>query len=81
STKIQLGKIGIDMGQTLSKIAYLDDATLNLSSFPTKTSIPVIKKFLNSKKGQFNNFSFTGGKSERSTEICSTKLYLGNQSS
>ncbi len=61
--KIPSGIIGIDMGQSLSKLAYLEDNQLTLSSFPTQTSISDIKLFLNSKKEQFKIFNFTGGKS------------------
>jgi len=61
--KIPHEKIGIDMGQTLSKFAYLEGDELTLCSFPTQTSILAIKKFLESKKVQLNEFNFTGGKS------------------
>jgi len=61
--KIPSDIIGIDMGQTLSKLAYLGDNELILSSFPTQTSISDIKLFLNLKKEQFKIFNFTGGKS------------------
>jgi type II pantothenate kinase len=62
-TIIPSGKIGIDMGQSLSKLVYLEDAELVLSLFPTKKSIAAIKDLLNSKMGQFNTLNFTGGKS------------------
>lgn len=61
--KIPSDKLGIDMGQTLSKFAYLTGNELTLDSFPTQTSIATIEEFLKLKKGQFSNFSFTGGKS------------------
>ena len=61
--KIPSDKLGIDMGQTLSKFAYLIGNELTLDSFPTQTSIATIEEFLKLKKGQFSNFSFTGGKS------------------
>lgn len=61
--KIPSDKLGIDMGQTLSKFAYLEGKELILTSFPTQTSIATIEEFLKLKKGQFNIFSFTGGKS------------------
>jgi type II pantothenate kinase len=56
-------KLGIDMGQSLSKLAYLEENELILSSFPTHTSVSFIRDFLKSKKNQFNSISFTGGKS------------------
>jgi len=61
--EIPSDKIGIDMGQTLSKIVYLDNNELNLSSFPTQTSLSEIKALLNAKKDQLRIFNFTGGRS------------------
>ncbi len=61
--QIPLDRIGIDMGQSLSKIVYLEGKELTFFSFPTQTSILRIKDFLNSKRGQANILSFTGGKS------------------
>ncbi|MFX0041076.1 MAG: hypothetical protein ACFFAB_17185 [Candidatus Heimdallarchaeota archaeon] len=55
--------IGIDMGQTLSKFAYLEGHELILNYFPTHSSFSAIQKFLKSKKDQFTLFNFTGGKS------------------
>lgn len=61
--EIPSDKIGIDMGQTLSKIAYIDNNEINLSSFPTQTSLLEIKALLNVKKDQLRIFNFTGGRS------------------
>ncbi len=61
--QIPSDSIGIDMGQSLSKIAYLECTELTFFSFPTQTSILRIKEFLNSKKGHENILNFTGGKS------------------
>jgi len=61
--QIPSDSIGIDMGQSLSKIAYLESTELTFFSFPTQTSILRIKEFLNSKRGQENILNFTGGKS------------------
>ncbi|MFX1316632.1 MAG: hypothetical protein ACFE9T_12265 [Promethearchaeota archaeon] len=61
--EIPSDKIGIDMGQTLSKIAYLDNNELFLSSFPTCTSLSEIKALLNKKKDQLKILNFTGGRS------------------
>ncbi|MFW9882180.1 MAG: hypothetical protein ACFFG0_54645 [Candidatus Thorarchaeota archaeon] len=61
--KIPPKKIGVDMGQSLSKLAYLEDHELKLHLIPTLTGIPEIKEFLESKKNQLNDFNFTGGKS------------------
>ncbi|MFX1379558.1 MAG: hypothetical protein ACFFA4_10740 [Promethearchaeota archaeon] len=62
-SKIPFNTVGIDMGQTLSKFAHLDGSNLILASFPTQKSVLEIKQFLKTKKGKFNTFSFTGGKS------------------
>ncbi|MFX0104159.1 MAG: hypothetical protein ACFE75_01555 [Candidatus Hodarchaeota archaeon] len=62
SIKIPSDIIGIDMGQSLSKLAYLKDDDLKLLSYPTQTSISDINLFLNSRKEQFKIFNFTGGK-------------------
>jgi len=61
--KIPPNKIGIDMGQTLSKFAYMEGNEIILGSFHRQTNISTLDKFLKSKKSQFNNFNFTGGKS------------------
>lgn len=61
--EIPSDKIGIDMGQSLSKIAYLDNNELILSSFATHTRLTEIKTLLNAKKDQFRMFNFTGGRS------------------
>ncbi|MFX1328561.1 MAG: hypothetical protein ACFE91_10565 [Promethearchaeota archaeon] len=61
--KISSDCIGIDMGQSLSKIAYRDDNELELSIFPTQTCISDVKNFLNSKKERYKLFNFTGGRS------------------
>ena len=54
--------IGIDMGQTLTKVAYIEDNFLKLFIIPTQSDLKEIRTFLNSKKGHFNKFIFTGGK-------------------
>ncbi len=61
--KIPNDKIGIDMGQTLSKLAYLEGEELSLITFPTQTKDSKFEKVLESKEAQFTNYSFTGGKS------------------
>ncbi|MFX1420361.1 MAG: hypothetical protein ACFE9N_15735 [Promethearchaeota archaeon] len=61
--KIPSKKIGIDMGQSLSKLAYLEDNEIILHIFSTQTEISALKEFLDSRKSQWNNFNFTGGKS------------------
>ena len=63
SIKIPSDRIGIDMGQSLTKFAYLDGDNLTLSTFNTQINISDIKLFLNSLIDQFKIFNFTGGRS------------------
>jgi type II pantothenate kinase len=60
---LPLDKIGIDMGQTLSKFAHLKGGELILHAFPTQSSASSIATFMKSKKEKFKIFNFTGGKS------------------
>lgn len=62
NSNIPLDTIGIDMGQSLTKIAYLDETGLNLLSLSTQNGIPEIKEFIESKKASDSNFNFTGGR-------------------
>jgi len=62
SIQIPIDTIGIDMGQTLTKIALVEEKSLNLLIIPTQTDFQEIRSFLMSKKGQYNKFIFTGGK-------------------
>jgi type II pantothenate kinase len=55
--------IGVDMGQTLSKLAYLEENKLKLSYFPTQTDLASMEKTIEKKKGHFKKISFTGGRS------------------
>ena len=55
--------IGVDMGQTLSKLVYLEKNELKLSYFPTQTDLASIEKTIEGKIGQFKKINFTGGKS------------------
>jgi len=61
--EIPSDRIGIDMGQSLSKIVFLETNELTLTSFPTQSSIQDIKVLLNSKRDQIDIFNFTGGRS------------------
>ena len=73
SIKIPSDRIGIDMGQSLTKFAYLDGDNLTLSTFNTQINISDIKLFLNSLIDQFKIFNFTGGRSyELFTEYLKT---------
>ncbi len=62
--KIQIPNdaIGIDMGQTLTKIALVKDNNLILMIMPTQADLKEIKEFLMAKKGLYHKFIFTGGR-------------------
>ncbi|MFW9946137.1 MAG: hypothetical protein ACFFDX_04840 [Candidatus Odinarchaeota archaeon] len=55
-------KVGIDIGQTLTKIAYIDMDKMLLSIFPTKHSFDKITEVIELKKSDFEQINFTGGK-------------------
>ncbi|MFX1323795.1 MAG: hypothetical protein ACFE8N_02490 [Promethearchaeota archaeon] len=55
--------IGIDMGQTLTKISYVEKKELYLVSYPTLKNDALIRDFLNSKINYEMKLNFTGGKS------------------
>ncbi len=55
--------VGIDIGQSLSKLVCVKDNKLHLSINPTENNHLKIKEFIESKKNIFTNFNFTGGKS------------------
>ncbi|MFX1322195.1 MAG: hypothetical protein ACFFAQ_11185 [Promethearchaeota archaeon] len=61
--KIPADTIGVDMGQTLSKIAYLNGDTLQLSYYLTQSDLTSLKIALESNVKQFKKINFTGGKS------------------
>jgi len=51
------------MGQSLTKIAYLNDNNeLKLLKIQTKNNFEKIYEFLEAKKGEYNTFNFTGGR-------------------
>ena len=61
--KIPVEKIGVDMGQSLSKIAYLEGDELNLLSFPTQTYLESFRESIEPIIKNFSQISYTGGKS------------------
>ncbi|MFX1445002.1 MAG: hypothetical protein ACFFHV_16440 [Promethearchaeota archaeon] len=55
--------IGIDLGQTLTKIAYLENQNdLHLVILSTQADFDKINKFLESKQESFEKYKFTGGR-------------------
>jgi type II pantothenate kinase len=61
--KIPVDTIGVDMGQTLSKLAYSKDGKLTLSYFLTQSKLSTLKKVLDSEIENYDKINFTGGKS------------------
>ncbi|MFW9894192.1 MAG: hypothetical protein ACFFD7_00130 [Candidatus Thorarchaeota archaeon] len=60
--KIPENVIGVDMGQTLSKVVYLENNELKLSYYNTQTDFNFIKELLERKVSKFKQINFTGGK-------------------
>lgn len=60
--KISPNTIGIDMGQSLTKIAYVEEDELCLTLIPTQAKFNEINEFLDSKNEIYTKFNFTGGK-------------------
>jgi len=61
--KIPSDTIGIDIGQSLQKIAYFRDNEIILKI--GETNFKDIEEFLDEKKSEFSKFNFTGGKAYR----------------
>lgn len=55
-------KVGIDIGQSLTKIAYINGGNMILSIFPTKQSFNKISEFFEVKKSDIEQINITGGK-------------------
>ncbi|MHA2035091.1 MAG: hypothetical protein ACW98X_01575 [Promethearchaeota archaeon] len=62
NVKIPRDTLGVDMGQTLSKLVYLEKNELKMSYFPTLTDLKPLEKAIENKIGQFKKINFTGGK-------------------
>jgi type II pantothenate kinase len=79
--KIPLDTIGVDMGQSLSKIAYYQDNGFVCSLFSAQNDLNLLKDILNSKKNQYSSINFTGGKSFKlfQSSITSFKTKLLNE--
>ncbi len=60
--EIPQDKIGVDMGQSLSKIAYLERGILNFSYFLTQTESRSLEDALRSRIKHYKKINFTGGK-------------------
>ncbi len=65
--------IGVDMGQTLTKLAYIENNELKLSFFNIHRDLNSIENAIEMKIGQFKNINFTGGKCFHLFQIYSKK--------
>ncbi|MFW9867697.1 MAG: hypothetical protein ACFFEN_16505 [Candidatus Thorarchaeota archaeon] len=66
--------IGVDMGQTLSKVTYIEDNKIQLFSILNQTESYLIEEILESKLHQFSKINFTGGKGFELFQNYSTKV-------
>ncbi len=73
-SRIPSDTIGIDMGQSLTKIVHLYEKELILKSIPTQSSHVLIKELLDSNKENFVKVNFTGGKCFRLFKKYGTNL-------
>ncbi len=55
-------KVGIDIGQSLTKIVYIDGGNMILSIFPTKHGFNKIAEFLDNKRSNIVQINITGGR-------------------
>ena len=60
--KLLSKKVGIDIGQSLTKIASIDGDNMILSIFPTKQSFNKISEFFEIVKSDIEQINLTGGK-------------------
>jgi type II pantothenate kinase len=72
--KIPLDTIGVDMGQSLSKTAILEDDILNFSYFLTQSESLALEEALKSRINHYKKINFTGGKSFGLFQIYSNKI-------
>lgn len=54
--------IGVDMGQSLSKIAFTQDNMLICSSYSTQNDLRILEENLESKINHYKSMNFTGGR-------------------
>jgi len=64
--KIPTDRIGIDMGQSLSKLACIEDKSLTLAKFTNQTNIETLGEEIEVKADKFKNLHFTGGRCYKS---------------
>ena len=63
-TKVQIpfDTVGIDIGQSLTKVAYWKDNAIELSMSHTGSNVSEVDEFLNLNKTRLNRVNFSGGK-------------------
>ncbi len=62
NVKIPTETVGIDIGQSLTKIAYLKGNEIILMVYPTSSDFSEINEFIELNKDRYNKMNFTGGK-------------------
>ncbi|MFX1346734.1 MAG: hypothetical protein ACFFAI_16680, partial [Promethearchaeota archaeon] len=60
--KIPSDTIGVDMGQSLSKIGFLENDILNFSYFLSQSELVALEDVLKSRINHYKKINFTGGK-------------------
>ena len=73
-SKFPVEKIGVDMGQSLSKIAYLESNKLYLLYFPTRTYLESFREIIEPIIKDFSQISYTGGKSFKQFKYYSNSI-------
>ena len=61
--KIPSDTIGVDMGQSLSKLTFFEGNELVCSSYSTQNDLSLLEETLESKTNHYKSMNFTGGKS------------------
>ena len=72
--KIPLETLGIDIGQSLTKIAYSDGNEVILTMNQTSSDFSEISEFIEINKNQYKKINFTGGKAFILNEKFSTEF-------
>ena len=70
--------IGLDLGQTLSKVAYYEEGQIMLALGETISNLKEISEFLNTNKRRYKKVNLTGGKGMTSLKIDSKVTLPGN---
>ena len=61
-SQIPFNTVGIDIGQSLTKVAYWKDNEIVLSMSKTRSGLSELDEFLSQNKNKLNKINFTGGR-------------------